>query len=202
MNSREKILAAVKKNKPSLTPFPEVKFEIEKKQINELQSDFISVLQSIQTTVKKVNSWQEIEAAILLLRQKGYYLFNAIDEIENDRSLLTNQTKADLESLDFAFIKGAVGVSENGAIWIEDKNFVHRLLPFICKHLCLVIEADEIVSNMHEAYQCIECNETGFGVFISGPSKTADIEQSLVIGAHGALDLTVYIIENPAEKSP
>jgi L-lactate dehydrogenase complex protein LldG len=52
-----------------------------------------------------------------------------------------------------------------------------------------------IVSTMHEAYAKIADEAYGFGGFIGGPSKTADIEQALVLGAHGPLSMTVYLIK-------
>jgi L-lactate dehydrogenase complex protein LldG len=88
-------------------------------------------------------------------------------------------------------IDGAFGVAENGAIWLTEEALPHRVAPFICQHL--VIKVKKIVPHMHAAYEELGYMTSGFGLFLAGPSKTADIEQSLVIGAHGARSLTVVI---------
>jgi L-lactate dehydrogenase complex protein LldG len=96
-----------------------------------------------------------------------------------------------LAEVDVLEIDGAFGVAENGAIWLTEEALPHRVAPFICQHL--VIHVQKIVPNMHAAYEELTHQTTGFGLFLAGPSKTADIEQSLVIGAHGARSLTVVI---------
>ncbi|HEX4146769.1 MAG TPA: LUD domain-containing protein [Pirellulales bacterium] len=100
-----------------------------------------------------------------------------------------------LETVDFAILPGEFGVAENGAIWLTDRGLRHRVLPFIVQHLALVIPARSIVHNMHQAYERLRLGGAEFGVFIAGPSKTADIEQSLVIGAHGPRSLTVFCLD-------
>ncbi len=100
----------------------------------------------------------------------------------------------ELEDLDFAILPGDFAVAENGAIWVTDRALTQRVVYFITQHLVLVVQADQILDNMHQAYARLAFPEAGFGVFISGPSKTADIEQSLVVGAHGARSLTVYVV--------
>ena len=47
---------------------------------------------------------------------------------------------------------------------------------------------------MEEAYKKIDPKTLKYALFISGPSKTADIEQTLVIGAHGAKTTTVFLV--------
>ena len=49
---------------------------------------------------------------------------------------------------------------------------------------------------MQHAYERIGSSNPNFGTFIAGPSKTADIEQSLVLGAHGPKTLTVFLLRN------
>ena len=104
----------------------------------------------------------------------------------------------DLEDLDLAIVPGEFGVAENAAIWVDTCAIAHRAILFIPQHLVLVLRQDQIVDNMHEAYRRLRFAGPGFGVFISGPSKTADIEQSMVIGAHGPRSLTVLLIEDQA----
>ena len=97
-----------------------------------------------------------------------------------------------------AFVEFPVEVAsleaENGAVWITEELMGHRALPFITQHLAIVINANDIVPTMHQAYKRIGDARQGFGTFIAGPSKTADIEQSLVIGAHGSRSMTVFLL--------
>ncbi len=107
----------------------------------------------------------------------------------------------DLASVDLAIIEGEFGVAENAAIWIDGAKLKHRVLLFLAQHLVLIVDAQKIIDNMHQAYEQLTVttpsfNKPGYGIFVSGPSKTADIEQSLVIGAHGARSLTVLLIKN------
>lgn len=100
---------------------------------------------------------------------------------------------AELNGTDLTIIDGKVGVAENGAVWIE-QDLKHRAIYFISEKLVILLDKKHLVNNMHEAYKRIDTGEYGFGVFISGPSKTADIEQALVMGAHGAKDVMVILI--------
>jgi L-lactate dehydrogenase complex protein LldG len=57
-----------------------------------------------------------------------------------------------------------------------------------------VVSSRELVNDMHEACARVASLPRGYGLFIAGPSKTADIEQALVIGAHGARSCTVFVV--------
>lgn len=100
-----------------------------------------------------------------------------------------------LEDVDFAILPGELAVAENAAVWVTDERVPHRVLYFLPQHVALVVPASNLVHNMHEAMARVEPARRAFGCFVSGPSKTADIEQSLVIGAHGARSMTVFLID-------
>ena len=101
----------------------------------------------------------------------------------------------DLENVDFAVLRGHYAVAENAAVWVTDDDVRHRVLYFIPQHIAIVVPASQVVNNLHEAYARTTVGQHAFAGFISGPSKTADIEQSLVIGAHGARSLIVYLVD-------
>lgn len=100
----------------------------------------------------------------------------------------------DLEALDWVIVPGRLLVAENGAIWVDGAVLPHRVMLFISQYLAIVVSRSQVVHQMHEAYAKIGTPTPGFGVFVSGPSKTADIEQSLVLGAHGCRKLQVFLM--------
>lgn len=140
-----------------------------------------------------VSSKEELDALILSLYKDEKNIVSNVEEcsLGNFNSNDINDPH-DLKDVDLAIVKGEFAIAENGAVWVKNQNNKHRALYFIAQHIVLVVKKDQLINNMHEAYEKISFEEGRYGVFISGPSKTADIEQALVIGAHGPK--TGYVI--------
>ena len=190
--SRESILEAVKKNQPAYVDLPVI--ENFKQAGTNLVEKYIAVLQSIGGTVHTVNNTDDI---IAIVKEKFHAAKRIVSSLNELSSIAEVHTQYDdphqLEDVDLAIIKADFGVAENGAVWITENTLPARALPFIAQHLAVVLSKEDIVATMHDAYDQIADREYGFGVFIAGPSKTADIEQSLVLGAHGPKTMTVFI---------
>ena len=193
MSSGEKIFQAISANKPPLTQLP----LIDTNQVihfEDLIVQFKTVLESIGGIAIEVNDLNVIKGSISKEQSEGHYIINTVATLGEVPENLAALIAPDLASVHKVYIQGTLGVAENGAIWLYEHHIINRLLPFICQHLVLILHKKDLVSTLHEAYQHIHIARDGYGVFLAGPSKTADIEQSLVIGAHGARSLVVYLV--------
>lgn len=112
--------------------------------------------------------------------------------VKADKNPDTVKTPQDLDGTDVSVVEGTIGCAENACVWIP-QTMVQRAVCFICEYLIIILDKKNIVNNMHEAYANIEMPDMGFGGFISGPSKTADIEQSLVYGAQSSCGVTIIL---------
>lgn len=192
MSAKDEILTAVAANQPAFKELPEIKFE-ELISFEDRVLVFEQVLEKIGGQVIRLKSEEELLSQLTEKSEKR--IINLLTGTITEYERLKNSSSYELADIEVVYLRGALGVAENGAVWVDEKAMVNRVLPFICQHLVILLEAKDIVETMHHAYQRIIVNETGFGSFIAGPSKTADIEQSLVIGAHGARSLRVYLVE-------
>jgi L-lactate dehydrogenase complex protein LldG len=86
------------------------------------------------------------------------------------------------------------GVAENGSVWLRGSRLGERSALFLASQVLVVLDLSAIAADLHAAYARIDMANEAFGIFVAGPSKTADIEQSLVVGAHGAKELTVVLV--------
>jgi len=187
--SREKILNKIRQNSPASKLLPE---DLPEKKITgtkDLKKIFIENLRQSGGEFIELKDVEEINGWL------GEHYPSAVDfsRKESREIYSTSCPKEKLDSLETIILEAQFGVSENGAVWIDDSNFPNRLVPFITQQIIIKLDKDQLVYDMHEAYNRIDLNSIGFGLFISGPSKTADIEQSLVYGAHGAQKLVVVL---------
>jgi L-lactate dehydrogenase complex protein LldG len=194
MNSRDLILDAIAKNQAERSILPVIMFPASP-EIDSVEK-FAEVAVSIGSRVFKVNKFEEIKQLIRQSFSAENRIVSTFPELaELAETNIAGENPHALENVDLAILKAHFGVAENSALWVTEELLPARVLPFICQHLALVVSANQILPLMHHAYEKIGKVDYGYGAFIAGPSKTADIEQSLVLGAHGPRTLTVFILE-------
>lgn len=196
MSSKEAILNSIRKNNKVVSvelPNSYENYGITYENKFEKFSEMISAVggkallinkEDLDKTIKELYPDEKVIATNVDFCNLGNFDANAHEDEHN------------LENIDLAVVKGNFAVAENGAVWIKDENNRHRCIYFIAQNIITVVNENEIVNNMHEAYLEIDFQNQGWGAFVSGPSKTADIEQSLVIGAHGPKSGYVIFIKS------
>jgi L-lactate dehydrogenase complex protein LldG len=187
MGSRETIMAAVRANQPYELPLPTVPDFAGDDSLDR----FTAVLQAIGGQLVEVADPARLGEIV-----RHFYptAVNVASELVSATVAVTPATGIDvLAAVDLAVLRGEFGVAENGAVWLPEANMLHRALPMVTQHLALVLRRTDLVATMHQAYARLE-SVGAYGTFLAGPSKTADIEQSLVIGAHGARSMTVFLV--------
>ncbi|WP_298878724.1 LUD domain-containing protein [uncultured Polaribacter sp.] len=190
---REAILQSIKKNKPDLLPVPQIDENKFSEDIN-LKEVFKNSISLVGGTIKEIES-NAIDTEIKAIYLNAKRIVSVTEKSSLGTISVTQKTDPHtLEDIDLAIVEGELGVSENGAIWATANNSIVRALPFITNDLVIILNKEKICLHMLNAYDIISTRKRDFGVFISGPSKTADIEQCLVVGAHGAMSLTVLLV--------
>lgn len=202
MSSRSQILKTLRSR--SLPAVEQPRLDHQRQTFDDLKLHFGDVLKTVGGEAVTVAKSAEIDIELSKLAsyataKRVVSLVPGVGQANVDSATLDRPHE--LEDIDYAILPGRFGVAENAAVWLDLRPAKHRGICVLAQHLAIVVPAKEIVPTMHEAYSKIAAYSSGetvgssYGLFLSGPSKTADIEQSLVIGAHGARSLTVFLVE-------
>ncbi|MGS2738346.1 LutC/YkgG family protein [Sinomicrobium sp. M5D2P17] len=191
MNSKERILSSLRSVVGEPLPRPEIDLQYK---TGTLVEEFVSVaeasgtevfLATADTVTDTIENWSKgdnIQSSVPGFQEKYPLIFDEQFPFEKDKMPGVFITEA------------SFGVAENAALWLTDTELNSRLLAFIPERIVVLLKADSLLPTMHQAYERIGENPPfGFGLFMAGASKTADIEQTLVKGAQGAKELAVIL---------
>ena len=157
---------------------------------------FIQMTESVGGHVIEVKEGQDVNQLVKDMYPDAKEFASNLPEITiATRNPDTVGRARDLNGTDVGIIRGKFGVAENACVWIP-QTMKEKAVCFISENLVILLPKSQIVNNMHEAYKRIEFDKEydGYGVFISGPSKTADIAQVLVMGAQAARSATILLL--------
>jgi L-lactate dehydrogenase complex protein LldG len=192
MSSRDDILARVRKNQPPPQPLPLV--PLFDTPTGSARERFKAALVSMGGKLADVPGDGDLDALVARLFPDGKVICSATTEVAGNRPLDAVKAPTDLSDVDIGVVRAVYGVAETGSVWITDAQFKVNSLGFLSQHLVVLLDPARMLENMHHAYSERAQFDTDYGVFMTGPSATADIEGVLIHGAQGIRTLTVVLI--------
>lgn len=190
---KEELFEKIRKNTKRKFDMPDLNIKAVK--YPDTVGHFVKISEVVGGKVKRVKKSDDLNEVIRQLYPEAKVIASDVEGITI--ATINPDTVAeakDLNGTDVAVLQGLIGVAENGCIWVP-QTMKEKAVMFISEDLVILIDKENIVDNMHEGYKKIQVPEKGYGCWISGPSKTADIEQALVMGAQAARGVTVIIRE-------
>lgn len=193
MANKEDILNKIRKNIKTKYDMPRLD-DIQGITYPDPLAQFISMTETVGGKVVELVLGKDINELVRELYPEAKEIASNLPEVTiATRNPDTCGSPQALNGTDVGIIRGVFGVAENACVWIP-QAMEEKAVCFISENLVILLKKSEIVNNMHEAYKRIEMNDYGYGTFISGPSKTADIAQVLVMGAQAARSATVVLL--------
>src|SRR4051794_5419030 len=104
----------------------------------------------------------------------------------------TTPVAADLFGFDIGVSTAQAAIAETGTLVLDSESERHRLISLVPPVHLAIVDAGSICQTLGEALSALRTSQLSRLVtFITGPSRTADIELTLAIGVHGPKELVV-----------
>lgn len=192
--AKNSILHAIRTNKPAIVQSEKTSIPAFPKSNKPLLDEFKESLIAGAGTWHEIRKGEDAQALIMAIHPDAKIICSATSELQGNKILSGITDPHELDNVDIGIIRAAFGVAETGMVWLTEEQLRINALGFLSQHLIILLNPDDLVRDMYEAYARINLRKNNYGCFMLGPSATADIGAYMVHGAQGARSLTVFFM--------
>lgn len=205
--SKENILKKIRKALTQSTPLPfpgsEGTSSVFKPSRQELEVEFAEQFSKLLGKFVYCADADELEAQLsaIIARNKWEKLFYKKEEMKNvlPASMLNKEVYPDLKTAEAVITTCEALVARTGSIVLSAAQAGGRTTSVYGEiHVCIAY-TDQLVYDVRDGLQFIKDKYSGripsLVTFATGPSRTADIEKTLVVGVHGPREVYVFLVE-------
>ena len=193
MTSREEILARLRNNRPHSTDYvlPSLPLLGER---TATRQRFEENLKDLGGQVLEQQEGEIFSEAIARCFPDEKVICSAVPEFDGTLRLENITSPQQADKMDVLVVRSPFGIVETGSVFLSEKELQHRnFAAHLTQHIVVLLSEKNLVANMHVAYdQRTEFREARYGVLMSGPSATADIQGVLIRGAQGVRTLRIW----------
>ncbi|MBV8485393.1 MAG: LUD domain-containing protein [Verrucomicrobia bacterium] len=190
MDTREYILANVRKNQPANHELPGVpRFH---RQPELLVSEFE---RSLKYMAGEFLASPPSDFAAYLRENfpNAKTICSAVPEYAGNRKPEDYRNWADAADIDVTIVRSPLGVAETGSVLLTENQLRVNTIGFLAHDIVILLDPKDIVENIHDAYEHRAFRESKYAVLMTGPSGSADIGGKTVHPAQGVMTLTVVM---------
>lgn len=120
-----------------------------------------------------------------------------VESIEDAATFIYRAAADELFEAEIGITSARFGIAETGTLVLDDRSERNRLTSLVPPvHVC-IIEADSLRPTLGEVLRELGPEPSRAITFITGASRTSDIELTLAIGVHGPGELIVILVDSP-----
>lgn len=218
IETRQEILSSIRKHLAASEPFDALAAHPETPQhraISNAAKDECNVLEVFQQALEAVSGrclivQGEAEAALVIQQiidgSKAHHVSisdaplveRILARVKSEARFLHAPNQSELFDCDLGITGAQWAIAETGTLVLESERERNRVASLVPPVHVAIIEANRIRWTMSEVLELIKDDDAGLSrsvTFITGPSRTSDIELTLAIGVHGPGELHVIIVE-------
>jgi L-lactate dehydrogenase complex protein LldG len=190
MSMRDEILGSVRRNQPAHRELPEVPtFHRQSRQLISVFSEAL-IYMSGEFVERPPSDFS------VYLRSKfpdAKIICSAVREYPGNRTPEHYSTWSEASEIDVTIVRSPLGVAETGSVLLTERELHVNTIAFLARDIVILLDPENIVENIHDAYSHRAFREAKYAVLMTGPSGSADIAGETVHPAQGVKTVTVIM---------